>query len=1431
MINCISRGLSWSLLLLFFFSSQISYAGTVSGELRKWHKVTISFDGPNTSETATPNPFTNYKLQVTFTNGNTTYNVPGYYAADGNTANSSATSGNKWLVHFAPDQTGTWTYTASFRQGTDVALNTSPTAGSSAGFMDGETGTFNIAATNKTGRDHRGKGRLKYVGQHYLQHQETGDYFVKMGADAPENTFAYNDFDAVPNRGNRRKTWSPHAGDYNAGDAAAYTWQNGKGTELLGVIKYLSDKGMNVFSFLTFSLHGDDENVFPHLLKVGEGTYNTYNDAQQWNNGVHHDRFDVSRLAQWEKIMEYGDKKGMYMHFKTLEQENDNIMDGNGFGRERRIYYRELIARFGHHLALNWNLSEECSLTTGVIEATASYIKAVDPYDHIIVFHTFPGNTALGWPKYNAHLGPSSGVDGASIQGGDDSFNDIRPALTEWIDKSRNANKKWVVAIDEQGTGQVGIKTDPTDRFKVRQKVIWNSLMAGAAGAEFYYGSQTGCTDMNCQNHRTRDQKYSDANFALKFFQDYLPFHQMLENDGRTSDGADYVFEKNNEIYAVYRPNGGSTGINLPAGDWAVQWYNPRNGVMQTTTTTITNTLTAPDNNDWVALITNCTGFEETNGLIVIEMENLDISGTDWSVETATPGYTGTGYLEWKGTNYFGTPGNGLIEVPLTINTPGTYRFQWRNRVGFGTVSSEHNDSWLKFPDADDFFGEKPGSIVYPKGSGKFPVPLGAGALGWFKTWAAGALNWSWSTITSDGDGHNIFVTFNSPGVYTMQISGRSQYHQIDRLVMYLPGVANPTNLSNAQTDCTPGGGGGCTVGAVCDDNDPDTYFDKFDGNCTCAGMPAQPIPGRIEAESYFEAGGGIQDYPTTDGSGSKIGLIDNGDSTRYLVDVLQPGDYTIRLRGASNTGIGDVDVLLNGFPIANFQVPITGGWDVFQTFVLDTTLVTPGVQVMSLRFNSATAGAIMDVNWIEFERICLQAGTACDDADACTINDVFDANCNCSGTFEDVDNDTVCDEEDVCPNFDDRLIGTPCDDNNPATTVDVYTSNCTCEGTVGPTTICLEPIHDAYLQGATRFNTTELRVEAGNRVAYLMYDLSNITGTVVSAEFEMTVGTDAGTGRVTIQKGATNNWTETNLSTANSPAPAGALGELTQANFQVNTTYTWPLNGVTLGDNFSIILTQTTGNDISFRSQEHGIVTTRPTLCLTFQPPQPVDQTVECDVQFLLEGAFDGQDGMRTTLQSLNLLPMGQPYNVAPWSYNGTEGAGWMPADYPVGTVDWALVSLRTSPLASDEVGKGAVLLLDDGTTYENLSVDLEASIDELYIMVEHRNHLPVMTPMPISIVNGMVSYDFTQADSYSSGVGQGQKSMGSNWVLFAANADQSLATGYEITGADNILWLAGNGLPGVYASEDFNMDGDVTGADKVMWSYNNGIFSSIPK
>jgi len=53
---------------------------------------------------------------------------------------------------------------------------------------------------------------------------------------------------------------------------------------------------------------------------------------------------------------------------------------------------------------------------------------------------------------------------------------------------------------------------------------------------------------------------------------------------------------------------------------------------------------------------------------------------------------------------------------------------------------------------------------------------------------------------------------------------------------------------------------------------------------------------------------------------------------------------------------------------------------------------------------------------------------------------------------YADSDNDGVGDPNDQCPNFDNGLIGTPCNDNNSTTINDVWQASCNCEGTLCPT-------------------------------------------------------------------------------------------------------------------------------------------------------------------------------------------------------------------------------------------------------------------------------------------------------------------------------------------------------------------------------------------
>lgn len=94
----------------------------------------------------------------------------------------------------------------------------------------------------------------------------------------------------------------------------------------------------------------------------------------------------------------------------------------------------------------------------------------------------------------------------------------------------------------------------------------------------------------------------------------------------------------------------------------------------------------------------------------------------------------------------------------------------------------------------------------------------------------------------------------------------------------------------------------------------------------------------------------------------------------------------------------------------------------------------------------------------------CTTTGDACDDGNACTVDDVRDVNCNCVGTLRDGDGDGICDDQDPC---DGRTVGNACDDGDPNTSNDVIGADCTCAGVAACSGSQLElaPSQDAELR------------------------------------------------------------------------------------------------------------------------------------------------------------------------------------------------------------------------------------------------------------------------------------------------------------------------------------------------------------------------------
>jgi len=560
-------------------SDRLGIAASITGERKQWHDIALSFEGPSSSETASPNPFLDYRLDVTFTHAlsGLTVLVPGYFAADGDAASTGAASGNIWRAHLAPPLSGEWAYEASFREGSEVAVADSATAGRSARYFDGARGVFSVSSSDKSGLDFRAadRGLLKNRDQHYLSFSN-GEPWMKAGVNIPENFMGYVGFDNTPRTG---RTFASHAAHWNVGDP---NWDSpnlegsNDGHGIVGALNYIADQGSNSIYFVSMNVDGDTNDTFPTV-----GRYEK----------VH---YDISKMDQWDIVFSHANKLGIYLHVILGETENpnENYHDGGTLGPQRKLYYRMMVARFGHQLGLEWGIGEESDFGDAKHLEFAGFIKSIDAYDHPISVET-RGNKYHR--QYDALLG-SELFDNTALQGGP-TRKRMAGVIEEWRRLSEQSGVPWVVNYQEP-QGIQDDKNDPINGYiRGRRDMMWPAFMSGAAGFEWYVQEDGGVTgardpetgkmighrlDHNLNDFSKMDVALQWNGHALSFF-GQLPVLEMdaLHSLGSAPEGEVYVFAKRGHTYALYNDRSGNdlsldlTGVE---GEFSVRWFDPRKG-------------------------------------------------------------------------------------------------------------------------------------------------------------------------------------------------------------------------------------------------------------------------------------------------------------------------------------------------------------------------------------------------------------------------------------------------------------------------------------------------------------------------------------------------------------------------------------------------------------------------------------------------------------------------------------------------------------------------------------------------------------------------------------------------------------------------------------------------------------------------------------
>jgi hypothetical protein len=228
-------------------------------------------------------------------------------------------------------------------------------------------------------------------------------------------------------------------------------------------------------------------------------------------------------------------------------------------------------------------------------------------------------------------------------------------------------------------------------------------------------------------------------------------------------------------------------------------------------------------------------------------------------------------------------------------------------------------------------------------------------------------------------------------------------------------------------------------------------------------------------------------------------------------------------------------------------------------------------------------------------------------------------------------------------------------------------------------------------------------------------------------------------------------------------------------------------------------------------------------------------------DFKVILEGPYSSSTGlMSTILNQRGLLPGqtpvgtfatpstgGQPYNVAPFNYAGTETM----TVYPATVVDWVLVSLRTDSTKASQVMRVAGLLHNDGhISFVNPCFTLPSG--SFYVLVEHRNHMGIMSATKVPVTTGKITYDFTTTQSYqlTNPPSFGEKAIGAKFVMYAADGMKAtINDNYDINFKDSQLWKTLSGNFDIYLLSDFNLDADSNFMDNSLWKSNSGRFSGV--
>ncbi|MBN1893759.1 S8 family serine peptidase [bacterium] len=211
--------------------------------------------------------------------------------------------------------------------------------------------------------------------------------------------------------------------------------------------------------------------------------------------------------------------------------------------------------------------------------------------------------------------------------------------------------------------------------------------------------------------------------------------------------------------------------------------------------------------------------------------------------------------------------------------------------------------------------------------------------------------------------------------------------------------------------------------------------------------------------------------------------------------------------------------------------------------------------------------------------------------------------------------------------------------------------------------------------------------------------------------------------------------------------------------------------------------------------------------------------EDIRLRARIFLEGPYSASTHlMATTLRSAGFLPLASPY---------AQDARNVAA-VPANVVDWVLLQLRETAGGAAVHSRSAWLrndgriVGDDGLTE---TVVFPAMAGSYFITVSHRNHLSVMSRLPVELKSTSVSYDFTTGSAQFYGSGGARELEVGVWGMWAGDADGSGQVGASDR---NETW--NKRTQSGYLNADCDLSGYVLASDRNITWNNRTRTSQVP-